>query len=341
MKKPLPKSFMKSIYKILLVLIVTISSQVVAIAQDFHLSQYDAPPLFLNPAMTGLFDGKYRAHLHYRTQWRAITRNAFKTIGASFDMPVKKFALGVQIMNGRAGASDYNALSALLSIGYDMAISSDKNHHVSFGLQGGMIQKSKQNLTFGNQYDPTKGAINPDFESGEVFDNSAFIVHDLNAGLLYFFAKEGARLNPFLGVSAFHITRPKESFYGSNNRIPIRYYVHGGSRVNINEKVQLLPKFIYMRQKNANELNFSLLLNYYLEDSDAFLIFGPTYRSKDAGIIELGIQKSGFTVRTSYDINTSKLKTVSNYRGGFEVSVTYIPQKKKPSYNPIPSCPRI
>ena len=38
-------------------------------AQDPHLSLYDAAPLFLNPAMTGVFEGDWRLHGQYRTQW--------------------------------------------------------------------------------------------------------------------------------------------------------------------------------------------------------------------------------------------------------------------------------
>ena len=61
--------------------------------------------------------------------------------------------------------------------------------------------------------------------------------------------------------------------------------------------------------------------------------------NKDAVIIELGVKYTKYTVRASYDINTSSLKAISNGRGGFEVSFTYIPAKLKP--NPVPNCPRI
>ena len=41
--------------------------------QDFHLSQYDAAPMYLNPALVGQFDGQYRLHGHYRTQWGSVS----------------------------------------------------------------------------------------------------------------------------------------------------------------------------------------------------------------------------------------------------------------------------
>jgi type IX secretion system PorP/SprF family membrane protein len=326
----------------IVVLAVTLAFSVnTAHAQDFHLSQYDAPPLFLNPAMTGMFDGKFRIHAHYRTQWAAVATKPFTTMGLSFDMPVKKFGVGLQVMNYRAGAGDFNVLSALLSVGYDVVFDEAKNHHLALGVQGGIVNKSVNynKLTFGNQYTSANGGgFDTGLPTGEMYSNTSLLIADINAGFLYYYAKENVRVNPFVGLSAFHLTQPNESFYDKTNKLPIRYYVHGGLKINVNEKIQLLPKGIYMKELNATEYTATLLLHYYLKD-DTYLIFGPTYRSKDAGIIEVGLKKGQYTARVSYDINTSSLKTVSNSRGGFEISLTYIARRSKP--NPLANCPRL
>jgi type IX secretion system PorP/SprF family membrane protein len=326
---------------VLLLLAVTLLAAPSAKAQDFHLSQYDAPPLFLNPAMTGMFDGKYRVHAHYRTQWAAVATKPFTTTGISFDMPVKKFGAGLQIMNYRAGAGNFNVLSVLASMGYDVVLDKNKNHHIALGIQAGLVHKSVDvnKLTFGNQYTTAdKGTFDTNLPSGETFSNTSILNFDANAGFLYYYAKENIRANPFIGFSAFHLAQPKESFYNVSNNLPIRYYVHGGVKINVSEKIQLLPKGIYMRELNASEYTATLLLHYYLKD-DTYLIFGPTYRSKDAGIIEAGIKKAQYTCRISYDVNTSSLKEVSNHRGGFEISFTYTARRNKP--NPLANCPRL
>lgn len=334
-------SFIRSSQRIVLALIVLISVKT-ATAQDFHLSQYDAPPMFLNPALTGMFDGKFRVHGHYRQQWMAVATKPFTTGGISFDMPIKKFGIGAQVFNYRAGAGNYNALSALLSVGYDVVFDKKNNHHLALGIQGGIVQKSVDvnKLSYGNQYTTANGGgFDTGLPSGETFSNTNYLIHDINAGALYYYAKENARLNPFIGFSAFHLTQPSESFFGSSNKLPLRYYVHGGVKVNINSRIQLLPKFIYMKQINDQELTATLLLHYYLSNSNTYLIFGPTYRNKDAAIIEAGIKKGSYTCRVSYDINTSTLKEVSNSRGGFEISLTYIARRNKP--NPLANCPRL
>jgi type IX secretion system PorP/SprF family membrane protein len=311
-------------------------------AQDFHLSQYDAPPMFLNPAMTGMFDGQFRLHGHYRTQWAAVATKPFTTAGLSFDLPIKKFGVGLQVFNYRAGIGSYNAFSALLSVGYDVVFDKPQNHHLALGVQGGIVQKSVNfnQLTFGNQYTTAGGGtFDTSIPAGETYSGQSYLITDFNAGALYYYAKENVRLNPFIGFSAFHLTQPNESFYGNDNKLPIRYYIHGGTKVNVNQKIQLVPKFIYMKQVNAQEITATLLLHYFLKDSDTYLIFGPTYRNKDAAIIEAGIKKGSYTARVSYDVNTSSLKNTSNYRGGFEISLTYIARKSKP--NPYANCPRL
>ena len=311
-------------------------------AQDFHLSQYDAAPLFLNPAMTGMFDGKYRVHIHYRTQWSSVSTNPFTTTGISFDMPYKKSGMGLQVMNFRAGAGNYNNLNALLSFSYDLADKTNM-HHFAIGIQAGIMQKSirADKFIFGNQYDAANGGgFNMDIANNEAFKSSNIVIPSLNAGILYYFAKSNARLNPFFGISVFNLTEPEERFFDvKGSKLPMRLYLHGGIKVNVNEKIQMLPKFIYMKQLENEEITASLLIYYFLKNANTYLLFGPTYRHQDAAIIEGGIKINAYTIRFSYDVNTSPLKSVSYYRGGFEASLTYtfVKQKIRTAVN----CPRL
>ena len=51
---------------------------------------------------------------------------------------------------------------------------------------------------------------------------------------------------------------------------------------------------------------------------------GAVYRWKDALIPVVKINTEKLSIGLSYDVNTSKLKTASNYRGGFELTLSYI-----------------
>ena len=311
-------------------------------AQDLHLSQYDAAPLFLNPALVGQFDGKYRVHGHYRTQWGSVSSKSFKTAAISFDMPIDKFAFGAQILNRRAGAGDYNDLGIILNGGYSFTIDKKKVHKFSLGLQAGVIQKSVNfnNLFFENQYTTANGGgFDQNLPTGETFGNSNFWIPDVNAGFVYYYGEDQKRINPFVGASAFHLTQPEETFYATNNKLPIRYVGHAGAKINLSGRIQLMPKFLFMKQRNAQEMNYGMMAHYHLKGAGVILLFGPTFRSADAFILEGGAKIGNYEGKISYDFNTSSLSDFSDGKGGFEISLTYIPRIFKP--NPIKNCPRI
>jgi type IX secretion system PorP/SprF family membrane protein len=319
-------------------------------AQDGHLSMYDAAPISLNPAMTGVFNADWRLHAQYRTQWKSVNYKPYTTALISFDAPVKKWGFGGQISNFRAGIGNYNVLQGLVSAAYTTSIDQSKNHNISFGVQAGLTQKSVeyQLLSYNNQYSTNNGGeFNTSVDPNESISNQRLIVPAVNAGILYFFAKQQSRLNPFVGVSAFNLTEPQETFTNVSNKLPMRFYGHIGTRINITETFYLLPKALYMRQREFEEITFAVDAGYYMKGSDFYLLGGIVYRNSgaftnslsDAMVITLGAKMDSFVAKIGYDINISSLSTVSNGRGGFEISFTYMKQKKKPKTEKI--CPRL
>ena len=311
-------------------------------AQDAHLSMYDAAPLFLNPAMTGVFKGDWRLHGQFRTQWKAVNFKPYTTGLLSFDMSHKKWGFGLQVSNFRAGAGNYNALQGSLSVAYTTSLDKRKRHNLAFGVQAGVTQKTLeyQLLTFNNQYTTAGGGtFDQGLSSNETFNSQTTWVPVTNAGIMYFFAGQESRLNPFIGVSAFNLIEPKESFFGMDNRLPIRFYGHVGTRINITELFYLIPKVLVMQQEKFHEQTYAIDLGYYLKDADMYLVGGFTYRLQDAGIVSLGAKMENIVAKVAYDINLSSLTTASTGRGGFEISVTYIKRKKKPETEKI--CPRL
>ncbi|HWY38064.1 MAG TPA: PorP/SprF family type IX secretion system membrane protein [Bacteroidia bacterium] len=311
-------------------------------AQDFHLSMYDAGPLFLNPAMTGMVDAPWRVHAQYRNQWKAVAFKPYNTALISFDAPVGKWGFGGQITEMRAGIGGYNVFEAIGSAAYSVSIDRKRFHQLAMGLQAGVTQKSVEyNIyTFDSQYTPTNGGyFDKSLSNGENLANRNIYLPQVNAGLLYFFSKQQSRINPFLGYSAFNLLQPKETFFGFNNKLPVRHYMHTGVRINITELFYIVPKVLVMVQKNAYEQTYALDLGYYMKHDDIYLLAGATYRSADAGIIYIGARKNNYIAKIGYDINTSSLKDASHERGAFEISFTYMPRKKKADV--IRNCPRL
>lgn len=311
-------------------------------AQDAHLSQYEASPQHLNPAMTGMFEGDFRFNVHYRNQWSNLITKPFVTSAMSFDMPYKKAKLGAFVLNNRAGAGNYNVLNFVVSGAYDYSFKNHPSNHISGGIQLGVIQKSVNmaNLYFDTQYSAANGGgFDPNQSNGENFSNVSIWLPELNLGMLYYYSRPDARINPFLGFSVHHITEPNESFFTAENKLPRRYVLHGGIKLNVNERIQISTHLLGMQQTNVKETTASLLLYYYFRDSDTYLLLGGTGRRNDAFIMNTGLKYGSFTYRVSYDINTSTLQRITNGRGGFELSIVYI--IKKVDANPIKPCPRL
>ncbi|MES2798530.1 MAG: PorP/SprF family type IX secretion system membrane protein [Bacteroidota bacterium] len=328
--------------KKILVLFIALFSFGKASAQDGHLSMYDASPLFLNAGLTGVFEGKWRLHANYRTQWKSVNFKPYQSALISFDMPVGKWGFGVQLNNFRAGYGNFNVLQGLLSAAYTVPLSKKRTHMLSFGVQAGATQKSLeyQLLSFNNQYTITDGGgFDQTVTSGENFGAQSRILPSTNASIIYYFAKQQSRLNPFVGFSAFNLIEPKESFYDQDNRLPRRFYAHIGTRINITEQFYLLPKVLFMQQRKFSEQTYALEAGYFLKGSELYLLGGLIYRSNDAMIATIGAKMENITLRLGYDINVSSLSTSSTGRGGFEVALTYVHGKNKPKVEKI--CPRL
>jgi len=291
---------------------------------DPHFSQYYANPLYLNPALTGVIDGDYRATVNFKQQWSALN-SSFLTGGASFDMaPKKNFAFGATILNQRAGELDFNYLSALVSGSYRLRFGMEGLQMVSFGLQAGVINRSFDfsQARFGNQFNPISG-YDGGMMSGETLSSQSSLVPDVNAGIMYFDGNPNKSVNVFLGASAAHLTRPMDRFSGSNSRIPVRFTAHGGARIKASELLDIVPNALFMYQGNTNEVSLGAYAQLNVNPS-ANILFGGNYRNKDAAIAFVGLQLKNMVFGLSYDINTSTFNRASNSNGGLELSISLI-----------------
>ncbi|WP_443945860.1 PorP/SprF family type IX secretion system membrane protein [Pedobacter sp. AW1-32] len=306
------------------VLVALIYSGKVNAQTDPHFSQYYAYPLWLNPALTGVIDGDYRASLNIKQQWSALN-NSFLTGGASFDVaPKKNFAFGATILNQRAGDLNFNYLTALVSGSYRLRFGSTGLQTLSFGLQAGIINRSfdLSSARFGNQFDPLTG-YNGGLMSNETFSGQSTLVPDVNAGIMYFDGNPDQAVNVFLGASAAHLNRPNDRFSGTNSKIPVRITGHGGARVRASELLDIVPNALVMYQGNTREISVGAYAQLNVNPSSNIL-FGGNYRVKDAAIAFVGLQLKNMVFGLSYDVNTSTFNRASNSNGGLELSISLI-----------------
>ena len=314
----------------LLLLLATGMTRQAAAQVDPHFSQYYVYPSWLNPALTGAFDGNYRIAGVYRSQW-GNTGSPFRTSGLSFDASTEKnINFGASIINQTAGDGGYNYTTAYGNVAYTgVKLGSADQHRIVFGLQAGLIQRrfNASKLTFGDQWNPITG-YNPGNATAENLGRKSASSFDAGAGVLYFDAAPGKKANAYGGFSVSHLTRPTDQFSGTGDAvIPMRYTVHGGVRLQLSEVFSLTPNFLYLKQGTAQEK----MIGAYgqlkaAEGTD--LLLGVNYRFNDAFSPYAGVTYKGFVLGVSYDVNNSDLGKMTKGANSFELSLTYILRKR-------------
>jgi type IX secretion system PorP/SprF family membrane protein len=303
-------------------------------AQDIHFSQFFEAPLLRNPSLAGIFTGDVRAQIVYRDQWNSFT-NAFRSgsFNAEYKMPVGHsddfITAGIQMLYDKAGTVALTSSHLMPAVNYHKALSSERNMYLSVGFMGGIVQKSidRSKITTDNQY--TGSAYNPSLADGESFSNVNYMYADASVGASFnsSFGEE-EKDNLFIGVGYHHLNRPRNSFYRSANAaLSPKWVYSAGVRFNVNDQAFFNIQADYSKQGTASEIIGGAMYGYKIgdtEEPDYTLYAGFFVRMKDAVIPAVKIDYNPFSVGLSYDVNVSQLKTASQGRGGFELSITYI-----------------
>lgn len=308
---------------------------------DPHFTQYYVHPAWLNPALTGMFDGEYRASAIYRNQWSSIS-SPFSTIGAAVEVPTEKnINVGVSLINQRAGDGGYTYTTAYGNVSYTgLRFGRGDFQRIAIGLQAGMIQRkfNPSKLIFDDQWNPVTGGLKP---TQEIITNPSATAFDAGAGLLYHDAAPGKKANVFAGFSASHINQPENRFGAvTNEKMSVRYTVHGGVRLAMSENLSLTPHVLYLRQNNAEEK----MAGAYAQlraTATTDLLLGANYRLKDAFAIQAGFNYNNLVLSASYDINTSDLGRMTRGANSFEIALTFTGIKKTKTPEVEFVCPRL
>jgi type IX secretion system PorP/SprF family membrane protein len=325
-------------------------------SQDFHFSQFNENPLLANPALAGS-NQVMRLSTVYRSQWGSVT-TPFQTYGVSFESRFKasnwekvdpkrsmifkkaknRMAGGLTIYNDKAGDSKMGTLATNLT--YAMFFPLNKNSNLSLGLQGGFVQRKMDDakLIYSAQYNGY--TYDPTMPSGETYSRNSFMYGDIGSGIAYTYARgersiaANDQINAQIGFGAFHLTRPNQNFTnGSADRLYRKYVFHGNFVFGIpNTLLGIAPSWLVQFQGPSKEIMAGTMFKYYIKDDSKYTGFlkrssvgiGAYYRTGDAVITSLLIETGRFALGFSYDINTSKLATVSNVKGGFEITLRMI-----------------
>jgi type IX secretion system PorP/SprF family membrane protein len=299
-----------------------------AYAQEPSFTQYLAAPNLLNPATTGLYNGKYQFQSNLKNQWSQVM------------YPYQTGVIDAQahVLDGYIGANDIFSVSFLGSLdksndggykksqvggtlSYHKSLDGEGLNHLGIGVQAiyNNVTLDYTRLTFQSQFQPYIG-YDPTINNGEGagFTTGAF---DFSTGVLYSYFDED--INAYLGAGAFHLNNPPIQMPTGSFSIPTRLTFHGGLSFPVSELDRLYSSLSHQKSTVTNLTTLGVLygknLNGLLDEEANELLFGGFLRFKDAFTPYIGYRKGGISGGISYDITTSELRKAGNLNGSLEV----------------------
>ncbi|OLY94590.1 hypothetical protein BUE76_01370 [Cnuella takakiae] len=304
-----------------------------AAAQDINFSQFYELPLLRNPALAGNYKGDVRATSAFRSQWGSVS-TPYQTValGTEVKFGVAEFSndyisIGAQITNDIAGDSRLGRTQFLPLLAYHKSVNEDRDAYLTAGFLGGMVQQrfDPTKLSFDDQF--VNGAYSPTNPTRQTFSNTNVTYWDAAAGLSYS-SVLGYDTRYYVGASYFHFTQPKVAFARTSDiRLNKKYVLNAGLSVATSEFDRLILYADYFMQGGNRQGQGGALFKHDLlqEDEDQSMGFsvGAFYRWNDAVVPVVKLDLYKLAIGLTYDVNVSKLRTASQFRGGFELTVSY------------------
>ena len=318
-------------------------------AQDPSFSQFFASPLNINPALTGNINADWRAIANFRNQWLGPA-SPYVTGTISYDRKIfqKKapnsfveegnvFGVGGMLMVDRAMAGIAKSTYASMNLSYIIKLTEGdiKNKLAAgFGAIYGERRIDFSRVDFEEQF--TGYGFNTNLPTGESSLSNMKPYFSLSAGITYSITSEKGNFD--VGVSGFHLNKPKQTFLEDENQVlAIRKVVHSNFERFLNDRVVLNVNGIYQEQSKASYFSIGGGLGYYLPSaSDVLVMGGVWYWSANAVIPYFSFAYNDFQVGISYDLTTSKLNQAADKPNTWELSIILRGRNKPSAVIPCP-----
>ncbi len=316
------------------------------LAQDLHFSHFNKNPLYVNPALSGKFNGRYKVMAISRNQWSTVT-TPYRSFGAVLESSSigGKSPIGsaISLYRDVAGDSRFTTTKADVGVSYTLPVNYNRSAVVTFGIQAGLhhygLDYSK--LQFDNQYVEESG-FNPSLPTNESFATDNILAPSGSAGIS--FIKEQPNYVVVVGAGAYNLFQSDLALYRqglstATQNIRMNYY---GSLEYLYNDFVLIPSVLFTQSSVLNETILSLQARYQKDPYFPEITVGGMYRLGDAIIGTIGLAMSPWEVGFSYDFNTSTLARASRGYGAVEVFISYIigaPEKANSKKNRFQVCP--
>ena len=322
--------------KLKYILLITYHCTLITIlyAQDPTFSQFFSSPLNVNPALTANMNSDWRAISNYRSQWIS-PQSAYTTGTISYDSKILEnknayqsennyLGLGGMLMFDRAMGGVAKSTFASLNLSYNIKlVDGDTKHRLGIGFGTTYTSRSLDysRVNFEDQY--TGFGFNTNLPTGESALSNMKPFFSANTGLTYSISNDNSNLD--IGVAAFHVNNPKQTFLKDENQhLAIRKVVHANFETYLNDRTILSTNAIYQLQGKAQYLSAGGALGYFLGDDKGPIVNAGLWYWKENGFVSyLGLAINTFQFGLSYDITTSKLNEAARKPSSLELSIIF------------------
>ena len=303
-------------------------------AQDLHFSQFYEFPLLRNPALAGIFSGNFRLTAAYRNQWQSVTV-PYRTMAVSGECKLLRglstgdfITAAVQATNDVAGDSRLQRTQIFPVINYHKLLNEDKTTFLSLAFMGGPVSEhfDATKLRFDDQF--VNGAYSASNPTRQQFGSTGFTYWDASVGVSFKTSLTNS-INIYAGGGLFHLTQPTIAFTEAYDvRLNRKWGLNAGLSAWINNQDKLVFYADYFMQGGDRLIQGGGLYTHSFdetgEEATLSVAIGGTLRWQDAFVPIIKLYTHQLGIGLSYDVNISKLKTASQFRGGFELSLSYI-----------------
>jgi type IX secretion system PorP/SprF family membrane protein len=313
------------------------------ISQDIHYSQFYSNDISMNPASTGLFTGIVRGVISYKDQWRSVA-NPYKTFSVALDHAFlqdnKSLDLGVGLLlnSDKAGAVGFgtNGLNLLLS----SIVPINKDMKIAGGINIGYNTRTLNagDARWGTGFD-NDGTYNTSYVN-ETSDFGGVSYLDFSGGILFNYNSSGNGVvhtdatELTIGASYSHINKPVTQYYTyGNDNISAKLLVNADAIIPVSgTSFSIIPSGFVSLQGKSREIVFGSLFKYQIKEGSKYtgletasdVSLGVHYRMSGSVIVGSMLQFTQFGIGISYDVNTSKLRAATKYKGGVEIMFRYV-----------------
>ena len=317
-------------------------------AQDPSFAQFFASPLNINPGLTANINADWRMISNFRDQWIGPA-SPYVTGTVSFDTKVMQektpdniennfIGVGGMLMFDHAMSGVVQSTYASLNLAYNIKLTETDRYlerlAIGFGAIYGHRRIDYNRVNFEEQFDGF--GFNTNLPTGETSLSNMKPYFSASTGITYTATTE--KTNFDIGVAAFHINKPKQTFLKDENQIlAMRKVAHTNFEMFLNERTVINANAIYQYQKKASYFSVGGALGYYVDsDAEALITAGLWYWSDNALIPYVGLGYKNFQFGVSYDLTISKLNDAARRPNSWELSLILRGMRRPSGVIPCP-----